>query len=783
VLLVLGVMTLWQLALLLQRQSTMSAFVVGQSRPLLEVSVPLTPGLDTFKAVAREIGATSESAAALTQLAQDMKQDRGMIFQATGPLDDLLKPGAFAAPEAPAAITAPIVPVVDDKNCLNVHPNADSPDMLHVVWASDISQVEGVMASVASVVASTTAPLTVHILVQEKWVKDFKERFGVHPECQGTVTVGGVLIRIYAIDGKQIQRAVAKVSQSVLKQRGSIDTPENFARFYMHLLLEKTIVIYLDADTIVQADLAQLQKQLKASGKTIGFVNRHGNVKIDMFVRNKKALKMCGLHAPDYRKLLGMTAYNVGVYAVDLQRWSDKQMARRVEELVAQHNACGGEMWIGGSQPPLLLAFFVRPVGEPEDFIVFDKAWNAGDLGWRDNLKEKTLRTNYVLHWNGNMKPWNDNGLYVSLWRPHRDSFSTLMRPYDAGRENLAAAGKDDAKEKKKRKSTTSMSPSMIAAQAKCPGVALLDDWTPEKDGRCEIGTSYGCSDAGGGIWAKGGCVGLFNVDGKVTTCGGQYTGQCSPGSLPQPAAKCGIMILTSYFTTRTDWQRKKKARVGFEKIEKLYRGIVQLGLNVTMIYDDLPEELIKTYTCDRFHFEQVNLNDFDRRYGVNDVRYYFFERLVRANAEWKTIFIIDAFDVHVAMNPCHGVKDGMLYIGTELDNLRKHPWMAARFKKMGGKYLLWFMKVQPKVKILNCGLTGGRREMMLQLLKRMCEVLKDPAIKIMQKKDEEINLNMAALNYIIYNEFAGKFAGNAPMHSKYKRYERSRTDVWFIHK
>lgn len=681
---------------------------------------------------------------------------------AEGPLEGIVRPGAFLPGTAAVGLAA----VAD---CPSAHPNADSPEMLHAVWAPDISQLEGVAASVASVVASTTSPLTVHIVVRQKFLGGFKERFGARGECRSTVTTGGVLIRIYGIDAQLGQRPVA---QTLLKQRG----PENFARFYMHLVLERTIVIYLDADAIVQADLGQLRKELKASGKTIGFVNRTSSAKMEQLVGSEKALRVCGLEVPEMAKLMSATAYDVGVYAVDLQRWADAGVSRRVEELVAQHTACGGKMWIGGSQPLLLLAFFARKPDEPEDFTVFE---NVGDLGWRDDPKEKALRTN------GNLKPWNEGGLNASRSRPHRDRFTSTRRPYDAGQEAVKDPEEDAAEEKDRNRpeSTTSTSQAMIDAQAKCTGVVLLDDWTVEEQGRCEIGTSFGCPSSGSGMWTKGGCTGLFSVDSQVTVCGGQYKSPCAAGSLPQPKDKCSIMILTTYFTTIVDWQRQKKAEVDFWKIEQLYKGVIQLGLNMTLVYDELPENVINTYTCDRFHFERVNLNDFDRRYGVNDVRYFFFQRLVSSNGHWQTIFIIDAFDVQVVMNPCSAVKRGTLYVGTESDDLRRHPWMAVRFKHMGGKYLTWFEKVLPRVKIVNCGLTGGSREIMLQLLGQMVQVLSDPAMLIMRKRSEEINVNMAALNYIVYNVFQGKFTGGAPMHSKYKSFETNRTDVWFIHK
>ena len=74
-------------------------------------------------------------------------------------------------------------------------------------------------------------------------------------------------------------------------------------------------------------------------------------------------------------------------------------------------------------------------------------------------------------------------------------------------------------------------------------------------------------------------------------------------------------------------------------------------------------------YASPRFRFVQVNLTEFDKRhvgmdwkssttcglftfqyvfasrslsrYGVNDVRYFFFHRLLTHNSDWKSVFIV----------------------------------------------------------------------------------------------------------------------------------------------
>jgi len=645
--------------------------------------------------------------------------------------------------------------------------------MLHVAFAADASQLEGVQASVASVVASAASPeeLTVHLMVQKRWAQTFKERFGVQPECQAMVTVTGVLIRVHAVDAQLIEKAVAKVSKAVRKERGAIDTIENFARFYMHLVFDFDVAIYLDADTIVQADLGQLRRQLLASNKTVGFVARDSPVSMGQFLRFPKS---CSIHPGRWKRLMKLPAYNVGVFAVNLQRWREQRAVDRVQALVAQHNSCGGTLWVGGSQPPLLLAFLDRPEGEPPDFVVFHAAWNAGDLGWRTGFAASKLRRKFVLHWNGHRKPWQHDGLYRELWLPHRQAFAALLRPYVAGparAPGLAGAA------------APATAPAATVAPATvpgCPGLALLATWPDAAP--CRPGETFGC--AGRGIWTRAGCAGLFNATGAITACGSASEASCPPGAMPAPSSPCGLMILTSYFTTKKDWQRGRYAKASFSKIQKLYQTAIRSGVNVTVIYDTLPDDLVKRYACDRFRFEHVDLSDFDRRYGVNDVRYFFFERLVREHPEWDAVFIVDAFDVRVGLNPCPRLADGTLYVGHEQDRLRRHPWMNARFKKMGGKYNEWYKtKVTDKMKILNCGITGGRRSVMIELLHRMTEVLLDPAIVVSKKKKEDINLNMASLNYVVYNDFAGRFAGNAPVHSVYKRFETKRRDVWFIHK
>lgn len=298
---------------------------------------------------------------------------------------------------------------------------AESKDDLHVVYSTNLGEVEGLKASLASLACTAKTPqaLTVHVLIQQKFQKYFKAAFGIPAPCDGRRTANGVVVRLHTIDKLPIIKPPG--------QRGLLAV-ENFARFYLHKLIHAKVAIYLDSDTIIKADLSPLRDQLLQSGKTAGFVEREspqGPMLLKEFLRSPK---FC--HWPAKRRwdLLGQRpAYNIGVFAANLERWSQMQVARRVESLIAQNGKCRLKLWTGVTQPPMLLAFFDHPKG-PDDFVVYNSTWNAVDLGWRKKLERKELAGKNVLHWNRLGKPWKLKGaLYQDLWKPDRQRFEHLF--------------------------------------------------------------------------------------------------------------------------------------------------------------------------------------------------------------------------------------------------------------------------------------------------------------------------------------------------------------------
>jgi hypothetical protein len=53
---------------------------------------------------------------------------------------------------------------------------------------------------------------------------------------------------------------------------------------------------------------------------------------------------------------------------------------------------------------------------------LLDARWNVLQLGWNKALPPERLKAAWVLHWNGEKKPWLKAGLYAERWRPYTDS-------------------------------------------------------------------------------------------------------------------------------------------------------------------------------------------------------------------------------------------------------------------------------------------------------------------------------------------------------------------------
>merc|ERR1719181_154026 len=106
----------------------------------------------------------------------------------------------------------------------------------------------------------------------------------------------------------------------------------------------------------------------------------------------------------------------------------------------------------------------------------------------------------------------------------------------------------------------------------------------------------------------------------------------------------------------------------------------------------------------------------------------------------------------------------------------------------MGPQYLQFYLdtlKKETKRNMWSAGIVGaGDRATMKEFLNKLLTVMTDPTLTASTQKGEFQQVNMAAVTYVAERFFGGRtFKGGAPLNSVYRKYERGRRDVWFIHK
>jgi hypothetical protein len=230
--------------------------------------------------------------------------------------------------------------------------------------------------------------------------------------------------------------------------------------------------------------------------------------------------------------------------------------------------------------------------------------------------------------------------------------------------------------------------------------------------------------------------------------------------------------------------------------MDQWYKSVQKHNLCALIFHDsDEANWYQREKGTDRIRFVRVEPKHYDnvftRQFGLNDVRCFFMHQAVCANTAWRWIFYNDIFDVTIGKSPVGDAWAHTLYIGTD-NGPMSDPWLEETFRDLGGPYLTyWRDELRKKHKPMwSAGLLGADRPTMLKFLAKYLAVLSDPEIAMNRRSAVTPRsswgfqqVNMPALNYVVERFFGSSSHGGAPFNSRYRKFEKHRTDVWFIHK
>lgn len=284
----------------------------------------------------------------------------------------------------------------------------------YVALAGDSSVYVGLVTAVSSIL-TTTPSAEIYVIVDEP------KEVSAAMAC---VAAEDRVVRIVHFDRRHVAHLSLKAPTG--RAYGNLETPLNFARFYLADLLpaEVDVVVYLDADVVVLRDLAHLVAGLPAVKKfAVAAVPRvaqqacySANVsRPGMFYcddqHNRDLLARHGIVDPERQ----LSSFNAGVAVFNLKVWRSKQLSRRAEFWITKHAA--HPLWRLGSNPPLVLVANSN-LFEP----ITNVTWNCDGLGWKKPIYLEASCLQHganIWHWSGPRKPWLPNGYYKALWWPH----------------------------------------------------------------------------------------------------------------------------------------------------------------------------------------------------------------------------------------------------------------------------------------------------------------------------------------------------------------------------
>jgi len=204
-------------------------------------------------------------------------------------------------------------------------------------------------------------------------------------------------------------------------------------------------------------------------------------------------------------------------------------------------------------------------------------------------------------------------------------------------------------------------------------------------------------------------------------------------------------IILTSYFTGVQDPQRGIEWDTDITQLFALFISAKQNNCHVHVVHDCFTdnEELEKVYQS----FDNVT---FERMFGGPDNpyfnRWWSYKHHLSKN-KYENIWMVDATDVEVLKNPFQIIRPGILYCGWEKDFIGCQ-WMQNHHKS---NFMQNFIKSNVKTPLLNAGVVGGRYDVVMEFLDRLCDMY-----EILPDKEKDIT-DMPLFNWTIYSHFLNR--------------------------
>lgn len=212
-------------------------------------------------------------------------------------------------------------------------------------------------------------------------------------------------------------------------------------------------------------------------------------------------------------------------------------------------------------------------------------------------------------------------------------------------------------------------------------------------------------------------------------------------------------VVIACYFANVMDPQRNQAWFANEKEIDKLKQSVESKGFEFVLIHNcfDAPNRVTISTTP---YFER----------WLKEWQY------LRDHPEIANVFVVDATDVDMVNNPFTHIKPNTLYVGDEPTQKLNNKWMLTRHLEPSVNR---FLRENSDKLLLNCGVVGGDRRIVMDLCKDMYEY------HFERRQDLT---EMGIFNKLLYTKYVDRIEYGRHITSLFKKYEAV-TDAWFRHK
>lgn len=231
--------------------------------------------------------------------------------------------------------------------------------------------------------------------------------------------------------------------------------------------------------------------------------------------------------------------------------------------------------------------------------------------------------------------------------------------------------------------------------------------------------------------------------------------------------------IISTYFTLQNDPQSKKVwENDNFNYIKNFYNSLVKLNLNGYILVDNVTDAFIEKYQTDKIKIIRVDATGLN----VIDIRWKLYYDFLLKNEHIENVFFTDISDVIVLRNPFYFIRKDKVYCGDQISTYASSKWMMDRFNMFTIPELIEGYDTYKNKPLLNAGVLGGNREFMLDICKKMANLLEIQNIST-------LTVDMITFNHILYIYYGDRIVHGLPVNTVLFREDINNKIAWFKHK